>query len=96
MEKINKGIVFSNDIERILKGNNALNFNYNDAGILIPSSNLFENLREDFKESVNKIFPNSVTILSEEEMLASTEYALKDVLGRYPHCIFRQHLFIKK
>ena len=30
MRKIKEGIVFSNDIERILKGNNALNFNYND------------------------------------------------------------------
>lgn len=28
MEKINKGIVFSNDIFRILKERNALDFNY--------------------------------------------------------------------
>ena len=38
MEQIKKGIVFSNDIERILKGNNALNFSYEKSGLKIPKS----------------------------------------------------------
>lgn len=48
MKKIREGIVFSNDIERILKGNNALQFKYLDNGLIIPSSNYIEVLRKDF------------------------------------------------
>lgn len=68
MEQIKKGIVFSNDIERILKGNNALDFNYEKLGLKIPNSTFIKSLRENFSLSTNKIF-NNVTIISEEEML---------------------------
>ena len=87
MKNIEKGIVFSNDIERILKGNNALEFSYEENGMNIPSSNFIESLRDDFRNDVNKIFEGSVTILSEEEMLESIYSNISDVLGRYPHCI---------
>lgn len=87
MKKIGKGIVFSNDIERILRGSNALDFDYEKKGIIIPNASLFEALRIDFKNDVDKIFNNEVTILSEEEMLESSYSVIKDVFGVYPHCL---------
>lgn len=86
MKKIEKGIVFSNDIERILKGNNALEFSYEKKGIIIPNIGFLESLRIDFKKDVNKIFEGAVTILSEEEMLCNIYNSIADILGRYPHC----------
>ncbi len=87
MKKIEQGIVFSDDIKRILEGNNALDFNYQERGIIIPSNEFIKSLREDFKKDVNEIFENKVTIVSEEEMLDSIYRAIEDVLGRYPHRI---------
>ncbi len=37
MEKVNSGIVFSNDIYRILQGKNALDFNYEENGFVLPT-----------------------------------------------------------
>ena len=56
MEKINRGIVFSNDIEYILKGNNALDFNYEKEGMIVPNSSFIKDLREWFKSDVNRVF----------------------------------------
>ena len=84
MKKINEGIVYSNDIMLILNGYNNLDYNYN--GILLPSN--IEDLRKDFKKTTERIFPK-VTIISEEDMISSMSYAIKDVLGIYPHCFTR-------
>lgn len=88
MKTIKEGIVFSDDIKRILKGYNALNFNYENNGLIIPNKELIKDLRLDFKNDVNKIFNNKTVILTEEEMLESINNSIKDI-RRYPHCIFR-------
>lgn len=79
MEKISKGIVFSNDIERILSGVNAFNYNYS----VRPSSEVIKEVRCDFKEEVSKMF-SDVLIIDEEEMMRVNKF----ISGDYPHCIF--------
>ena len=81
MEVIKKGIVFSDDIKRILNGNNALDYQYK----YIPSESVINAVRNDFKDSVNTIFNNKVFIISEEEMLEIN----KLIGGEYPHCYSR-------
>ena len=88
MKIIKEGIVFSNDIERILNGYNAINFSYNDNGIIIPNNNFIESIRKDFINTVNKIFTITTTI-TEEEMLESIYSSISPFLGQYPHCISR-------
>ncbi len=88
MKSIKDGIVFSNDIVRIMQGNNALQFNYQEFCIL-PSDNFFRSLREDFYNSTSKIFGGKVTVIEEEEMLEGMYSSIQDVIGRYPHCILR-------
>ena len=90
MKEINEGIVYSNDIKRILKGYNNLDYNYN--GMIIPNDYFIYELREDFKNTVDKIFPKT-TIISEEDMISSMSNSIRDVLGIYPHCITRSNLF---
>ena len=89
MEEIKKGIVFSNDIEWILKGNNALKFSYENNGMIIPESGFILKLRENFRSDVRRIFNDQVVILTEEEMFYSIFEQIKDVIGRYPHSIAR-------
>ncbi|MBR3211002.1 MAG: hypothetical protein IKF71_03580 [Bacilli bacterium] len=79
MKKIKKGIVFSNDIERILKGVNALDYQYDK----VPSGKMIQEVREDFARQVNGIF-DAVTIVLEEEMMQVNDL----IQGDYPHCIF--------
>lgn len=81
MIKINDGIVFSYDIERILNGINAYSYKYS----VVPSKNVIKNIREDFNKNVNKIFNNKVTIISEDEMLDVNRL----IGGEYPHCYSR-------
>lgn len=81
MKKINKGIVFSDDINRILNGINAFDYKYE----FIPSNNVIDAIRKDFKSSVNKIFNGDVTIISEEEMMEVNNL----IGGEYPHCYSR-------
>ena len=88
MKIINEGIVFSNDIKRILNGYNAINFSYNQQGMIIPNNSFIENIRKDFNNTVNTIF-NKTTIIDESEMLESLNLSISPFLGRYPHCIFR-------
>ena len=78
MKKIKDGIVFSDDIKRILNGVNAFDYKYN----FIPSDNIITNVREDFKKDVTSIFKGNITIISEEEMLEVN----KLIGGEYPHC----------
>ena len=88
MKKIKEGIVFSNDIKRILNGYNAINYSYNKQGIILPNNYFIESLRQDFTSTVNKIFTKTTTI-TEEEMLDSIYNSILPFLGRYPHCIPR-------
>ena len=81
MKKINDGIVFSDDIKRILKGINAFDYKYE----YIPDDNVIDLLRENFKKEVNKIFKDKVTIIKEEEMLKINNL----IGGEYPHCYSR-------
>ena len=78
MKKISRGIVFSEDIKRILNGVNALDYEYS----YIPKDSVISAVREDFKSDVNKIFNNNVTIILEEEMMRINEL----IGGEYPHC----------
>lgn len=80
MKEIKKGIVISNDIERILNGINAFDYKYD----FIPNSGIISDVREDFRKNINSIFDN-VTIISEEEMLEVNKF----VGGEYPHCYSR-------
>lgn len=86
MERIKEGIVFSNDIYRILCGYNALDFDYSDKNIVIPRKKFIKTLREDFKKDVERIFPK-VTIISEGDMLLYINQSISDVYRRYPHRI---------
>ena len=88
MKKISKGIVFSNDIFRILKGKNALRFSYEELGMKMPSEREIEFLRKDFAKDVNRIFKNDVEIISEQEMEDFLYDSLEDS-WEYPHCIAR-------
>ena len=78
MKTIKKGIVFSDDIERILKGVNAFDYQYGK----IPTTTEINDLRRDFKRQVDGYF-DSVSILSEDEMLQVNNL----IGGEYPHCI---------
>ncbi len=77
MKEIKKGIVFSNDIKRILKGINALDYVY-DGFVSDETINL---LRNDFRKSVEGVF-NQVVIVEEDEMLQINSL----ITGDYPHC----------
>ena len=88
MKIIKEGIVFSNDIKRILDGYNAINYSYNKQGILIPNNNFIESLRQDFNQTVNKIFTKTTTI-TELEMLESIYSSISPFLGLYPHRLSR-------
>ena len=85
MKRIDEGIVFSNDIMWILKGKNALDFDYGKEGLKIPRKEDIEKLRNDFKKDVNNIF-DRVTVIDEEEMEEYLYTSLEDV-KQYPHCI---------
>lgn len=79
MEKISKGIVFSEDIKRILNGVNAFKFKYS----FKPSDSVISEVRDDFRRDVNNIF-NEVVIISEEDMMRVNDL----IGGGYPHCNF--------
>lgn len=82
MTKIIDGIVYSNDVLRIMNGNNPYNFKYSDNGIIVPKE--IKDLEKDFERDVNGIFNNKVTIIEENEMLESIYNSIDDVLGVYP------------
>lgn len=89
MKTIKQGIVFSNDIQNILKGYNTINYSYNKNGIITPPTTFIENLRQDFTNTVNQIFNGNTTIITEEEMKQSIEGSIKDVKARFPHHLTR-------
>ena len=79
MEKISKGIVFSEDIKRILNGVNAFEFKYS----FKPSDSVISEVRDDFRRDVNNIF-DEVVIISEEDMMRVNDL----IGGGYTHCNF--------
>ncbi|MBQ8131815.1 MAG: hypothetical protein IJ193_04930 [Bacilli bacterium] len=87
MKKLEDGIVFSNDIERILKGKNAIDYSYEENGLVLPESSFIKRLREDFKKDTSRIFQGKSIIVEEEEMLKAMVDAIRDVYGRVPHRI---------
>lgn len=89
MKIIKEGIVFSNDIKRILEGYNAINYSYINRGIIIPNNNFIESLRQDFNKTVNKIFTKTTTTITESEMLESIYSSISPFLGLYPHRLSR-------
>lgn len=80
MKKIKEGIVFSDDIKRILNGVNAFDYEYE----AVPSDSVITSVRDDFKRSVSKIFDNKITIISEDEMMLVNDL----IGGEYPHYYF--------
>ena len=88
MKKVEEGIVFSNDIYSILRGVNALNFDYRGRGMMLPIEEEIQKIRQDFLKDVKRIFNGNVTIFSEAEMEDFLYWSLCDVLD-YPHCQFR-------
>ena len=88
MEKVEEGIVFSYDIYRILKGINALDFDYRKNGLSIPTEDEIQKLRNDFEKDVKRMFDGKVTIFGEEQMEDFLYRSLIDVL-EYPHRIIR-------
>ncbi len=89
MKVIEDGIVFSNDIKRILDGSNSLNFSYQDKEMFLPNEELYKEIRQDFERDTKEIFNNKVKIIEEQEMVEGLKSSLSDCLGRYPHCFIR-------
>ena len=83
MDKINKGVVFSNDIKLILKGKNSLKYSFNKNGIIIPDDSFIDNLREEFKKIVKKAYGTDITIVSENDMKAYMNSYI-DKFNSYP------------
>ena len=81
MKKIKKGIVFSDDIKRILNGRNAFDYKYD----FIPNDSVINTMRKNFNFDVNKIFSGNAVIISEEEMMEVNNL----IGGEYPHCYSR-------
>lgn len=79
MKKISEGIVFSEDIKRILNGVNAFKFKYD----FKPSDDVIREVRDDFRREVSNIF-DRVEIISEEDMMRVNDL----IGGGYPHCNF--------
>lgn len=76
MKKISEGIVFSEDIKRILNGVNAFKFKYD----FKPSDDVIREVRDDFRREVSTIF-DRVVIISEEDMMRVNDL----IGGGYPH-----------
>ncbi len=83
MRIIEKGIVFSYDIRRILSGNNALDFDYQKTGAILPSEDFYSYLRKQFLDDVNLIFNGNVSTLSEIEMISGLEESISDIKASY-------------
>ena len=83
--EIKEKFIVSEDVNLILNGNNALNYSYNDNGIIIPSLAVIESLRRNLNAILNKIFNGSVKTISEEALKCSMNEN-KYKCGDYPHC----------
>ncbi len=84
MKKIDDGVVFSNDIIRILNGYNALDFNYLNNGMIVPDNDFISEIRKDFYLDAKRVFNGKVTIINEDDMLNETYDVIKDIINKYP------------
>lgn len=84
MKIIENKIVFSNDIKKILNGNNPLNYKYFNSSIPDSLSALIDELRKDFKNDVSTIFNGNYKIINEEEMQSSIELSTNQFLNKIP------------
>ena len=84
MKIIENKIVFSNDIKKILNGNNPLQFRYFKSEV--PSSVLttIDELRSDFKQDTNNIFASNVEIITEDEMESSITRSTNSFINKLP------------
>lgn len=80
---IERGIVISEDIQRILQGHNALGYKYDEHGILVPNKHVIEDIRKDFKQQMDKIFEN-VVIVKEDDITESMKKLAKRYSGKFP------------
>lgn len=76
MDRINDGIIFSNDIYYILNGKNSLGFSYVDNNIIIPKKEEIDLLRKDFLEKTSRYF-EKVSIVEEKDMVKYLNFSLK-------------------
>lgn len=84
MKIIENKIVFSNDIKKILNGNNPLNYKYFNKTIPNDLSNLIDELRLDFKKDVSKTFNGNYQIISENEMQSSINNCVSQFISNIP------------
>ena len=78
MKRISNGIVISNDIKGIENGYIEIYDNYN----VKLDDCVINNMRDEFKSDLLKIFDGNVSIISEDEM-----FEVVDLIGgEYPHC----------
>lgn len=84
MKIIENKIVFSNDIKKILNGNNPLNYKYFNGKLPNSLSNLIDTLRTDFASNVNEIFNGQYEIITEEEMESSITSSTQQLLNKLP------------
>ena len=78
-QKLGNSVSSNNSkVERILDGVNAFNYNYN----VKVDDCVINNMRDEFKSDLLKIFDGKVSIISEDEM-----FEVVDLIGgEYPHC----------
>lgn len=87
MKELENKIVFSEDINLIMKGRNAFNFNYEDNNISVPSESFIKDLRINFEEIIQKIFDKNYYIVKEDEAFNYlNDLSMKESC---PHCITR-------
>ena len=84
MKIIENKIVFSNDIKKILNGNNPLQFKYFKSNIPKSILSTIDELRVDFKEDTSRIFNKQIEIISEEEMTSSILSSIKGFINKIP------------
>lgn len=84
MKIIENKIVFSNDIKKILNGNNPLQFKYFKSTIPESILNTIDELRMDFKEDTSRIFNKQIEIITEEEMISSITSSTKEFINKIP------------
>ena len=84
MKIIENKIVFSNDIKRILNGNNPLQFRYFNSSIPTIVSDTIDKLRTDFANDTYNIFNGQTEIITEEQMSTSIESSIKQFLNQIP------------
>ena len=84
MKIIENKIVFSNDIKKILNGNNPLQFRYFNSAVPTSVLTTIDELRLDFKQDTNNIFASNVEIITEDEMETSITRSTNSFINKLP------------